>query len=77
MLEHATEEEKKLYRELFHVCPECGHTVPPADCKNITEWLLRNDPLFRRAYDLGRYEERNQDRTRQRQPRERKPLNIE
>jgi hypothetical protein len=53
-------EEEEYFKGLFHLCPKCGRTIPPPDLDplKILDWLLDNDPLIRRAFDLGRYTER-------------------
>lgn len=54
-----TEEDE--IEKVLHLCPRCGRSIPPPDLDplKITEWLLNNDPLCRRFYDLGRYDEKN------------------
>jgi hypothetical protein len=52
-------ERDELFAEIG-LCPKCGRVVPPKDLdpEKLLEWLLRNDPLVRSVYNLGRHEER-------------------
>jgi hypothetical protein len=54
-------EEAKFIEEVLRVCPRCGRALPPSDLApdRVLYWLLDNDPLIRRAYDLGRYGDRD------------------
>jgi hypothetical protein len=51
-------EERKLYADLGNYCYNCGRSIVPKDGGDSLLWLLRNDPLIKRAYDMGRFDER-------------------
>jgi hypothetical protein len=54
-------EEAKFFEEVLHLCPKCGRSIPPPNLppERVLYWLLDNDPLIRRAYELGRYGDRD------------------
>jgi len=51
-------EERKFYAELGNFCYNCGRSIVPKDENDPLFWLLRNDPLIKRAYDMGIFHER-------------------
>jgi hypothetical protein len=44
------------------VCYSCGRPFVPKDVEDTFLWLLRNDPIIRRAYDMGRHDQWKRER---------------